>query len=104
MDFDFGYNQNGNSGEAGSENVNDGNGNVTNINTGNIEHDPNGVPADNLDGSDDTDGKGDNKPADTNTDDDKDKKGKEDKAKSLIEELDKKIADTKAKVEKLDKK
>ena len=30
--------------------------------------------------------------------------GKEDKAKSLIEELDKKIADTKAKVEKLDKK
>lgn len=80
MDFDFGYNQNGNSGEAGSENVNDGNGNVTNINTGNIEHDPNGVPADNLDGSDNTDGKGDNKPADTNTDDDKDKKGKEGKA------------------------
>lgn len=80
MDFDFGYNQNGNSGEAGSENVNDGNGNVTNINTGNIEHDPNGVPADNLDGSDDADGKGDNKPADTNTDDDKDKKGKEGKA------------------------
>lgn len=80
MYFDFGYSQNGNSGEAGSENVNDGNGNVTNINTGNIEHDPNGVLADNLDGSDNTDGKGDNKPADTNTDEDKDKKGKEGKA------------------------
>ena len=69
MDFDFGYSQNGNSGEAGSGNVNDSNGNVTNINTGNIEHDPNGVPADNIDGGDDADGKGDNKPIDTNVDD-----------------------------------
>lgn len=80
MDFDFGYSQNGNSGEAGSGNVNDGNGDVTNINTGNIVHDPNGVPADNIDGSDDADGKGDNKPIDTNVDDNKDGKGKEDNA------------------------
>lgn len=80
MDFDFGYSQNGNSGEAGSGNVNDGNGDVTNINTGNIVHDPNGVPADNIDGSDDADGKGDNKPIDTNGDDNKDGKGKEDNA------------------------
>ena len=80
MDFDFGYSQNGNSGEAGSGNVNDGNGGVTNINTGNIVHDPNGVPADNIDGSDDADGKGDNKPIDTNVDDNKDGKGKESNA------------------------
>nr|DAO50340.1 MAG TPA: hypothetical protein [Crassvirales sp.] len=80
MDFDFGYGQNGNSGEAGSENVNDGNGGVTNINTGNIVHDPNGVPADNIDSNDDADSKDDNKPVDTNTDDNKDGKGKEDKA------------------------
>lgn len=80
MDFDFGYSQNGNSGEAGSGNVNDGNGDVTNINTGNIVHDPNGVPADNIDGSDDADGKGNNKPIDTNVDDNKDGKGKEDNA------------------------
>lgn len=80
MDFDFGYSQNGNSGEAGSGNVNDGNGDVTNINTGNIVHDPNGVPADNIDGNDDADGKGDNKPIDTNGDDNKDGKGKEDNA------------------------
>ena len=77
MDFDFGYSQNGNSGEAGSGNVNDSNGNVTNINTGNIEHDPNGVPADNIDGGDDADGKGNNKPIDTNVNDNKDKKDKE---------------------------
>lgn len=79
MDFDFGYSQNGNSGEAGSGNVNDGNGDATNINTGNIVHDPNGVPADNIDGNGDADGKGDNKPVDTNTDDNKDGKGKEGK-------------------------
>lgn len=80
MDFDFGYSQNGNSSEAGSANVNDGNGGVTNINTGNIVHDPNGVPADNIDGSDNADDKGDNKPIDTNMNDNKDGKGKEDNA------------------------
>ena len=49
MDLDFGYNQNNNSNSAGSETVNDGNGNVTNISTGNIEHDPNGTSVDDID-------------------------------------------------------
>lgn len=49
MDMDFGYSQNNNSDDAGSDNRNDGNANVTNLDNGNIEHDPNGVPADDLD-------------------------------------------------------
>lgn len=49
MDMDFGYNQNNNGNNAGSDNRNDGNANVTNLDNGNIEHDPNGVPADDLD-------------------------------------------------------
>lgn len=54
MDLDFGYNQNGNGDNAGSANGNNGNGDVTNINTGNIDHDPNGVPVDDLDGNNGT--------------------------------------------------
>ena len=49
MDLDFGYNQNNNNNSVGSETVNDGNGNVTNISTGNIEHDPNGTSVDDID-------------------------------------------------------
>lgn len=73
MDFDFGYNQNGNSDNAGSGNVNDGNGDITNIDTGKIDHDPNGVPADDLNGDnnigDDTGNKN-NKPDSTDNDGD----------------------------------
>lgn len=72
MDLDFGYNQNGNGDGAGSGNENDGNGDVTNLNTGNINHDPNGVPADDLDGGSDTGDKGNNKPVDTNKNEDGD--------------------------------
>lgn len=68
MDLDFGYNQNGNGDGAGSGNGNDGNGDVTNLNTGNIDHDPNGVPADDLDGGNSTGGEGKSKPANTNKD------------------------------------
>lgn len=49
MDLDFGYSQNGNGGGAGSG---DGNGNgdqSTNLNTGKIDHDTNGTPADDID-------------------------------------------------------
>lgn len=49
MDMDFGYGQNDNGSAAGSDNKNDGNANITNLDNGNIEHDPNGVPADDLD-------------------------------------------------------
>lgn len=70
MDLDFGYNQNGNGDGAGSGNGNDGNGNVTNLNTGNIDHDPNGVPADDLDGGNSTGVEGNNKPTNTNKDGD----------------------------------
>lgn len=70
MDLDFGYNQNDNSDGAGSGNGNDGNGGVTNLNTGNIDHDPNGVPADDLDGGNSTGDEGKSKPANTNKDGD----------------------------------
>lgn len=49
MDLDFGYSQNGNGRGAGSG---DGNGNgdqSTNLNTGKIDHDTNGIPADDID-------------------------------------------------------
>lgn len=70
MDLDFGYNQNGNGNGAGSENGNDGNGNVTNLNTGNIDHDPNGVPADDLNGGNDTGDESKTKTVDANKDGD----------------------------------
>lgn len=70
MDLDFGYNQNGNGDGAGSGNGNDGNDNVTNLNTGNIDHDPNGVPADDLNSGNSTGDEGKNKPTNTNKDGD----------------------------------
>lgn len=70
MDLDFGYNQNGNGDGAGSGNGNDGNGDVTNLNTGNIDHDPNGVPAEDLDGGNSNGDEGKNKPTNTNKDGD----------------------------------
>lgn len=70
MDLDFGYNQNGNGNGAGSENGNDGNGNITNLNTGNIDHDPNGVPADDLNSGNDTGDESKTKNVDTNKDGD----------------------------------
>lgn len=70
MDLDFGYNQNGNGDNAGSVNGNDGNGSATDINTGNIIHDPNGVPADDIDGGNGTGNKGNNKLNNANNDGD----------------------------------
>ena len=57
MEIDFGYGQNGNGDNAGSANVNGDGSQVTNLDTGKIDHDVNGVPADSLDGQ----GTGDNK-------------------------------------------
>lgn len=56
MEMDFGYGQNVNGDNAGSANVNGDGSQVTNLDTGKIDHDVNGVPADNLDGQ----GTGDN--------------------------------------------
>ena len=56
MEMDFGYEQNVNGDNAGSANVNGDGSQVTNLDTGKIDHDVNGVPADNLDGQ----GTGDN--------------------------------------------
>ena len=50
MDYDFGYSQNGNGNNAGSDVRNDTNGGSTNITTGKIDHNFNGEPVDNLDG------------------------------------------------------
>ena len=72
MDMDFGYNQNGNSDTTGSGNVNDGNANITNLDTGNIEHSPNGVPADDLDNNTGSDGEGNKTPNNTNKPDNQD--------------------------------
>lgn len=48
MHLDFGYNQIGNSNIAGSDNVNDNDNQITNINTGKIDHDSNGVSVDDI--------------------------------------------------------
>lgn len=64
MEMDFGYGQNGNGDNAGSANVNGDGSQVTNLDTGKIDHDVNGVPADNLDGQ----GAGDNKSINDNPD------------------------------------
>lgn len=58
MEMDFGYVQNGNSDNAGSANVDGDGSQVTNLDTGKIDHDVNGVPADNLDGQNAGDNKG----------------------------------------------
>lgn len=49
MDFDFGYGQNGNNEPIASDNVNDKNDPITNIDTGVVQNDVNGNPADNVD-------------------------------------------------------
>lgn len=49
MDFDFGYGQNGNNDTIGSDNVNDKNDSITDIDTGIVQNDVNGNPADNVD-------------------------------------------------------
>lgn len=86
MDLDLGYEQNNNSGSTGSENGNDGNGKVTNLNTGNIDHDSNGVPADDLDGGNDTGNKDNNKSADANKNKDGDGNKDDDGKDGVTEE------------------
>lgn len=56
--MDFGYVQNENSNNTGSANVDGDGSQVTNLDTGKIDHDVNGVPADNLDGQNAGDNKG----------------------------------------------
>ena len=58
MEMDFGYVQNGNSDNIGSANVDGDGSQVTNLDTGKIDHDVNGVPADNLDVQNAGDNKG----------------------------------------------
>ena len=50
MKFDFGYNGEGNAPDGSSPNGNTNGENVTNISTGGIEHEPNGVSADDITG------------------------------------------------------
>lgn len=57
MNMDFGYVQNGNSDNAGSADVNGDGSQVTNLDTGKIDHDINGIPADNIDGQNTGDNK-----------------------------------------------
>lgn len=81
MDWDFGYSQTTNGNDAGSD-TNNGGGSgrqddVTNITTGGIDHDRNGLPADDIDvhgngGNGDGNGNGD-KPDTNGNKDDKDK-------------------------------
>lgn len=52
MEFEFGYHQNDNSSNTNSDNTNDENVQPTNIDTGGIEHEVNGVPADNVNETD----------------------------------------------------
>ena len=87
MDWDFGYGQTTNSTGAGSgDGNNGGNGSqedITNIATGKIEHDKNGLPADDIDvhgngGNDEGDGDG-NKPNENGNKNDGDKTNSDDK-------------------------
>ena len=50
MEIDFGYGQNGSGVDTGSANSDGDNGQVTDLNTGKIDHDVNGLPVENLDG------------------------------------------------------
>ena len=50
MEFDFGYNGEGNAPDGSSPNGNASGEDITNISTGGVEHDPNGVPADDITG------------------------------------------------------
>lgn len=87
MDWDFGYGQTTNGNGAGSDaNNGGGNGNqeeITNITTGDIDHDKNGIPADDIDihgngGNGDGNGNSDN-PNENGNKDDKDKPNPDDK-------------------------
>lgn len=87
MDWDFGYGQTTNSTDAGSDNGNNGgNGSqddITNITTGKIDHDKNGLPADDIDihgngGNDGSDSDG-NKPNENGNKNDDDKTNSDDK-------------------------
>lgn len=87
MDWDFGYGQTTNGNGAGSDTNNGGgNGNqeeITNITTGGIDHDKNGIPADDIDvhgngGNGDGNGNSD-KPDENGNKDNKDKSNPDDK-------------------------
>lgn len=75
MDLDFGYGQNDNGNTAGSDNGNDNGAQTTNLNTGEINHDTNGIPADDIDGVNGNDGvnKNNTKQPDKQKDNDDDK-------------------------------
>lgn len=67
MDIDFGYNGEGNAADGNSLNGNGNQENITNIDNGNIEHEPNGVPAEDItEGNEGNEGN-DNKPSETTT-------------------------------------
>ena len=80
MDLDFGYGQNGNGNGAGSDNGNGNGDQTTNLNTGKIDHDINGVPADDIDGNGGGNGGNGTKPDNTGKtgDGDKDDDGNRD--------------------------
>lgn len=73
MDLDFGYGQNGNGNGAGSDNGNGNGDQTTNLNTGKIDHDTNGMPADDIDGNGGGDGGDGTKPDNTGKNGDGDK-------------------------------
>lgn len=73
MDLDFGYGQNGNGNGAGSDNGNGNGDQTTNLNTGKIDHDTNGVPADDIDGNGGGNGGDGTKPDNTGKTEDGDK-------------------------------
>jgi hypothetical protein len=75
MDLDFGYGQNGNGDGAGSDNGNGNGDQTTNLNTGKIDHDTNGMPADDIDGNGGGDGGDGTKPDNTGKNGDGDKGG-----------------------------
>ena len=75
MDLDFGYGQNGNGNGAGSDNGNSNGDQTTNLNTGKIDHDTNGVPTDDIDGNGGGDGGDGTKPDNTGKNGDGDKSG-----------------------------
>ena len=74
MEFDFGYNGEGNASDGSSPNGNANGENVTNISTGGVEYNPNGVPADDITGEDNDNNNGNNvnNQPDNNNDDNTD--------------------------------
>ena len=59
MNFDFGYEQNGNGNNAGSAGGTNDSSQKTDLGTGKIDHDTNGVPIDDIDGNGDNGNNGD---------------------------------------------